>query len=356
VLNLVSAHKRFAATPEALLPQFFDHPLLNRCIIVKHRLRPNERDLLANGRASGTKVLLPIDPRDLRLGAQYFFMGQRDFDQVTQDAFGNALAPGHRDRQVLDIIDELPSLDPFLLREHLRRHGFEVARAYFNISDADIDRMHAYVQAEVTPLAAMSFKAETGSAVAAAKLVQKILASNAEDELAPLRAVLRLEPKAFLDGVFAWRGFLYYKWALEGLEKRLAPVIEAIGTIYPRGPRDAESSAYIGPARERIAAKARVTVKAVARMLNVYNQAYKGLTSEGDPSGFREFLMTAPQMFVSLGEQLGALQHIESYWTHRFPRGKPALVTPQELMDFLLDFEDSMAFVEDDLALGEEAA
>ena len=77
-------------------------------------------------------------------------------------------------------------------------------------------------------------------------------------------------------------------------------------------------------------------------MLSVYDKAYKGLTQDGDPAGFRDFLLTAPAMFTNLGEQLGAVQHIVSYWTHRFPPGRPTLVaTARELMDFLLDFEDS---------------
>jgi hypothetical protein len=346
VLNLAGTLRRNAADPSALTPPFFDHPLLNRCIILKHRVRPNEAEAFHAFKQNATKILLPIDPNDLKLGAHYFFMGQRDFDDVTANVFGKALAHGQHDRQILDLIDALPSLDPFLLREHLRRNGFEPARAYFNISDADLDRMHTYVEAEITPLVAMSFKAELGSKAQAAKLVNKILSSNAPDDLGPLRGVLMLDEREFLDGIFAWRGFLYYKWVLESLHQRTAAVTAAIELIQPRGQRDPESSAYIGPARNRICLSVQNTLASIGEMLSVYDRAYGGLIQEGNPSGFRDFLLTAPAMFTNLGEQLGAVQHIVSYWTHRFPAGRPAIASPQELMDFLIDFEDSLSFID----------
>ena len=344
VLNLAGTVRKLEADPASLEPHFFKHPLLNRCLIIKHRIRAHEAELFSMPVQNATKVLLPIDPRDLKLGAQYFFMGQKDFEEVTTNAFGGALAPGEQDRQVLELIEGLPSLDPFLLREHLRRHGFQPARAYFNISDADIERMYTYVQDEITPLVQMSFKAEMGSKAQAAKLVTKILSSNAPDDLGPLRAVLQLDEKAFLDGIFAWRGFLYYKWVLQALHRQTAAVMAAIETVQPRGARDPESSAYIPPARQRISLAVQKAVDGIGQMLAIYDRAYEGLTQNGDPNGFRDFLLTAPAMFTNLGEQLGAVQHIVSYWTHRFPAGRPPMVTPQELMDFLLDFEDSLSF------------
>ena len=346
VLNLAGTLRRHAQEPEALNPPFFEHPMLNRCIVLKHRIRANEAEQFRSPKQNVTKVLLPIDPGDLKLGAYYFFMGQRDFDEVTENVFGDALHLGQHDRRVLDLMDSLPSLDPFLLREHLRRNGFEPARAYFNISDADIERMHSYVEGEITPLVEMSFKNELATKGQAAKLVNKILSSNAPSDLSLLRGVLMLDEKAFLDGIFAWRGFLYYKWVQESLYRRTAAVIAAIELVQPRGPRDPEATAYIGPARGRICLAVQKAVGNIDQMLAVYDQAYQALTKNGDPAAFRDFLLTAPTMFTNLGEQLGAVQHIVSYWTHRFPAGRPVQVSSEELMDFLLDFEDSLSFTE----------
>ena len=54
--------------------------------------------------------------------------------------------------EVLRILNALPSLDPFLLREHLRGHGIDCAECYFEISPADRQRMHDYVAREIRKL------------------------------------------------------------------------------------------------------------------------------------------------------------------------------------------------------------
>ena len=57
---------------------------------------------------------------------------------------------------------------------------------------------------------------------------------------------------------------------------------------------------------------------------------------------FRDFLLQAPAMFLTLGERLGVVDHIVSFWTFRFPANRLASVTAGELMDIFLDFEESL--------------
>ncbi len=344
VLNLASTHRRHPDDRELAAAPFFQHPQLDRCIILKHRLRQNEYERFTTPRPTATKVMLPIDGKDLKLGARYFFVGQRDFDDVTGEAFGDALRPGKRDRQVLDLIDSLPSLDPFLLREHLKRHGVEPARAYFNISEADVQKMYEFVRKELMSLVTLSFNADYGAAAYASKLVDKLLSNSPDADFEPLRDTLKLKDQEYLDGVFCWRGFLYYKWVLSTLNEQVAKVVVDIDLIQPRGPRDPEAAAYIPAARTRILVSIEHTRVAVAEMLAVYDKAYQAMTGEGQPGAFREFLLAAPDMFTRLGEQLGALQHIVSFWRYRFQGHGGRMVGGSELMDILLDFEDSLAF------------
>ena len=134
---------------------------------MKHRVRPHEAELFSKPRATATKIMAPIDGRDLKLGARFLMIGQKDFEQTAAAMFGEGVKEGGRDREVLSLIDELPSLDPFLVREHLKRNGIEPARGYFAISDADVERMHAFVRAEVTALVSLS-SAQSGEAAQAA--------------------------------------------------------------------------------------------------------------------------------------------------------------------------------------------
>jgi hypothetical protein len=49
-------------------------------------------------------------------------------------------------------------------------------------------------------------------------------------------------------------------------------------------------------------------------------------------------------MFNDLGERLGAIEHIVSFWRFRFPGDKMPVVTPDELSDMFMDFEGSLGF------------
>ncbi len=58
---------------------------------------------------------------------------------------------------------------------------------------------------------------------------------------------------------------------------------------------------------------------------------------------FREFLLSAPYMFLELGEKLGAISHIVSFWRYRFPKTKAALVDAEELSTIFQDFTSGFA-------------
>ena len=342
VLNLSAIHRKNPADPALIEAPFFSHRLLDRSIILKHRLRPHEYSMFATPKPTATKLLIPIDNEDLRAGAHYAFVGQRDFDEVVQSMFGKDFRPGSRDRIVLDLIDSLPSLDPFLLREQLRRHDIEPARVYFGITDADIQRMFEFVRGEIASLVALSSQEGSSAATGAGRLVEKLLSSRPEDGFEPLKVTLKLSDKEYLDGVFAWRGFLYYKWQLEELRGVVGQVAMEIAAIAPRGPRDPDATQYLPGARQRIHNTVGQALSRVQALLDVYNKAYAGLTEGGKPMGFRDFLLTAPSMFTELCECLGGIQHIISFWRYRFPPGKARMISPAELMDVFLDFEDSL--------------
>jgi len=345
VLNLLATHRRFPDDEELARNPFFKNKLLNRSIILKHRLRPHEYANFGTPKPTVTKVLLPIDGTDLRAGAHSFFLGQGSFEALIDNTFGDDLKPGSRDRQVLELIDTLPSLDPFLLREHLRTNDVEPARAYFSISDADVQRMVEFVREEILALVVLSTGQKRGAMASAARLVDKLLSNSPDSVFEPLRDTLGLSGQQYQDGVFSWRGFLYYKWVFTDLSGPLSNIMNEITTIQGRGPKTIETTAYLSGAKMRIQAKLLQAHANAKTLLGVYDEAYAALTSANNPKSFRNFLLSAPAMFMQLGEQLGAIQHVISFWNYRLPPGKPRFIAHDELADLFLDFEDGLTSV-----------
>ena len=121
VLNLHRLQAQYGDDAEHLASPLFKDARLNRAIIVKYRLREAERDLFDDYRASATKLILPIDGQDLRSGGRYVFIGQRGYDAILTELLGERVSR-IEDRKTLDLLSRIPSFDPFLLREHLKRH------------------------------------------------------------------------------------------------------------------------------------------------------------------------------------------------------------------------------------------
>ena len=349
VLNLLRVWRRRSRDPEYAEKPFFGNPTLNRSIILKHRLRRHERDLFFDGRQTATKLIIAIDGQDLKLGGRSVFVDQVNYDGIMESVFGETWITDTYDRDLLAIIDELPSLDPFLLREHLRRHDRQAARCYFEISDADLNRMFRFVEREVQKLIDLCYQGAGADAVAdggqSSRLVTKILSNAVDAETEPLRLTLRLEKKEYQEGVFCWKGFLYYKWTLAEAMPNVKQVADAIAKARPRGALDTETKAHLEKSRESLKGSILSTIETARRSLKVYDQAFASLI-DGKPTAFRDFLLGAPAMFCDLGERLGAVSHIISFWNFRFPQGKLPVVTGPELMDILADFEGSLAFSE----------
>ena len=327
--------------PDWAARPIFRTAALNRALIIKHRLRRNEFDLFTGRRQVATKMVIPIEDDDLKTGGRYVFVNQIGFERSMMEAFG--VAPTHPDIETLRLIDRLPSLDPFLLREQLRRGGLDPAPCYFSISDGDLQRMTAFVRSEIDPLVTLSLGGDTLAVAqdSAARMASKILSNTPGNQLDALRQTLRLAPEQYEEGVFCWKGFLYYKWTLSALLTDVAAVAEAVRTIRPVGKLDPQAKEYIARGRDVLRGRIIKTCDEVSRTLRVYDDAYAKLTQEGRPIAFRDFLLDAPSMFSRLGDQLGAVQHIVSYWRFRFGPGAPP-VNVEELMDIFMDFETGL--------------
>jgi hypothetical protein len=345
VLNLRRVHRRMSdVDAEHGAKPFFKNPVLNRAIVLKHRVRRHEKDLFHDGRSTATKIILPMDGNDLRIGGQSVLVGQVNYDAIMRGAFGESWLTDRADRELLGILDELPSLDPFLLRECLKRYGREPARCYFEISDADMASMYAFVEHEIQKLIDLCYKSIGGADTDhGARLVRKILSNAVDAETEPLRLTLRLEKREYQEGVFCWKGFLYYKWNLAEFMPSVSKAAQAITIIKPVGPLDAETKAYLQAVRDTLVRAIGSAIDAAEKSLGSYDSAFDSLV-EGRPQGFRDFLLSAPAMFWDLGERLGAVSHIVSFWKYRFPGEKTPAVGGPELCDIFSDFEASLAF------------
>ena len=342
VLNLSAIAMAGGTHPEYRAVPFFASPVINESIILKHRLRANETDFFKRPRSVATKIIIPFEKSDLRVGGRSFFVDQRGHEQLVRDIgnYGNDDAL-RRDLEVLRLIDLLPSLDPFLLREHLRTNGFEPSACYFAISNADQERMFQYAANEVRRLMVLAVGAQGGAGHAPTnRMVSALLSSEVSDRLEPLRITLGLDPSEFSEGVFSWRGFLYYKWSLEEFWPNLIAALRDLKTFRPAGKATAQESLQIEGAKRAIIQGVKAHNDDVRRIIGVYDSAYSHLIERQNPQMFRTFLLDAPKLFLEMGEKLGVMSHVTSFWQYRFP-AHSKVIAAEDLLGILLDFAQS---------------
>lgn len=347
VLNLALTYERFGETEDYKAKPLFRNARLNRALIVKHVLRAHERDLFTRPSTSATKVILPYAAAELELGGVSFMVGESRFERLLRDAVGGYEneADFQADAELLRVLGGLPSFDPFLMRERLRTMGIDPARAYFDIAEADLSRMRAFVGKEISHLVSLAFA--TGGRDAgdlSQRLADKLMTDETAQALDPLRQTLKLSGEEYIEGVFAWKGFLYYKWLMDEIRPQLAdfrPRFAGLRVVRT----DNEERRQLAETRRDILDKMRKAVEKVDETLLEYGAAFASL-ADGQPAAFRTFLLKAPSLFIPIGEAVGVVRHIDSFWRFRFPGDVTPMMEADEAIEILHDFETTIAGVE----------
>jgi hypothetical protein len=201
--------------------------------------------------------------------------------------------------------------------------------------------MRAFVTTELTRLTMLLGSDE--SETSAKRMVAAMLSSDVAEELAPLRETLNLTGEDFRQGVFSWRGFLYYKWSMAKFWPDVMGVLRQIKEIQPQGAVSRETQNELANARNVIITLVRDNGQDVSRILSVYDKSFSDLVAQQAPRAFRNFLLSAPETFLEMGEKMGAISHIVSFWRYRFPAGKPVKIDADELSTIFLDFTSGFA-------------
>lgn len=345
VLNLRHIARVHAQDSEHGAMPLFLSPVINTAFVVKHRIRTDEEYLFPSTRAAGTKIIVPFDLQDLRAGGHSFFVDQRGFVDLLRRAGHYSDDKFERDIQVLHLLNAIPSLDPFLLREHLRNHKIEVAACYFVISAGDQQRMHDFVAGELSRLVRLANGEDTDGATG--RMVSTMLSGQVSEKLEPLRITLGLAEDDFREGAFGWRGFLYYKWQMKSVWPQVMNILREIKAAMPEAAVNDQQRTLLDTLKRTIIEQVRDNGRHINEVLAVYDESFADLVASNSPKTFRDFLLSAPSLFLELGDKMGAISHIASFWHYRFPRDStslhPAMADAEELIAIFQDFASGFA-------------
>lgn len=341
VLNLANVASMHEADPEYEQRPLFPNRILNTAIILKHRLRANEVDFFNTPRTRATKVIIPMARGDLSLGGFSVFIEERGWiDRLREHV--KELTENSPDIHVLRVLDDAPSLDPFLLSLILDREGYRVAPCYFGLLQADIDRMRQFVATEIGALIRLAMPELRAEDTSSARLVDAIMTDADDARLTILSRAMQMSESEFRAGLFAWKGVLYYKWQHQRLLTDASGFLQSLKAMRITGPVDPDTSHELQGLLRSVRLRLRGLHMRVAEILGDYDRAYRKMTADGEAQPFRRFLLSATTQFTVLSEAISVAADIVGFWRHLYPGSTPPAMPADAACAHLRVFEDNL--------------
>jgi hypothetical protein len=334
VLDLHTLARDCFDDPEHRAKPMFSHPMLNSTLVVKHHARPGEFEAGADRGAIVTKVIFPFDPEDLDLGGQFLLVDDPDLMDQLERHLDYREADIERDVMMLKLLDRLPTLDPFLLYEATSANKIDVAPCYYRLSPSDKAEMLDFVARQVETLISLCLGGVPVSDAKAKRLSELILSEGYSEELAPLRLTMRMEPAQFAQSMFCWKAVLYYRWRSRTLAPEMKITRRAIASVDAKR-FDLDTARFVRRASMQLEGMMADSERKIAEMFRIYDEVFDALTEQKSPEPFRRFLVDGPRLFSRLGERMGRLEQLVSYWQHQFPGRTVRQLSPEIVFDGL---------------------
>jgi hypothetical protein len=340
VFNCNVLTRRILAKDPTVAPFFRNKPL-NNLVLIKDTVSGD--DLLTRKSAIGTKLYFPFNENDIYEGGRTIFAHDRHLEAALIEMFGegalekSALA---EDLRILAILDHLPSLDPFLLKDVFLNQKIAVNDAYFEVGKEIWNEIQLFILQRFEPVVTAAFPDALSSDDKARLLIEKIWEARDLDALAPLIQAFRLPKEEALEIFSAWKGILFYSFQSE----RTKPLFVELLTWL----KDLKMPVAAVSANERNELKAQLETsktqlrnewQKVDSIIRNYQDSYdKMFKLKVSSAEFVAFLKNSNKLYWELGNSLGKIGQASYCWnvmSKRFPERKLPWEPLKEIIQLL---------------------
>lgn len=254
------------------------------------------------------------------------------------------------DVNMLEMIDTLPTLDPFLLKCKAQQTGIEdeLNPAYFNISLDEWNRIQGPIRRKIEALVRKALGVERDAADVkleehVSKFLKKIWEARdiegIEDFVFSMDMPSERAPELF----FAWKAICYYQVQFAEVESELRKLFTWIGDPKLSLPADFGGLRYevqdqIKREMKLLRARLRENYLTIQQTLKDYEESYRQFIDDGKPASFKEFLSNADQHYVDLAACLSSNAHAINLLCDQLRRSGSRIQSDQhrQLLDCLL--------------------
>lgn len=322
---------------------FFRNKPLNTIALIKDTVPESDRK--PGAPFVGTKLYFPFNNDNIYEGGRTIFLYERHVEAAIIGQYGEGAITKEslvEDMKILSILDRLPSLDPFLLKDVFLRQKIPMTEAYFEVSEEAWSEIETFMLQRFEPLVRAAFpeEAAAGDDTKARMLIDKIWEARDIDALQPLITAFRLPQHEALDIFSSWRGIVYYSFQYQKEQSHLVDLIkwlkenEAPATGVPAS-ENKEMQTMLAFVFEQVRKEWQTIEDIVRAYQSSYDKMFKDKITSTD---FLAFLKGSNETYWKIGNSLGKTNHAIYCWdvmTSRFEGRKLPWVQKQEMVRLL---------------------
>lgn len=322
--------------------RLFNNQALNNTIIFKQPSFALDGDMLAGPPGTGpapkafskrkiqTAIYVPRAADEPDLGGHAIFIGHPKYWDLMKNHCGIDVADAEThagDMEMLRMLEDVPSFDPFLLKSILTDKKMSINEHYLNVAKEEQHEVRQVIEQRVRPIVERAYSGlEPGEAEKRTQsFIDGIWDPDSSDATAFI-AAFRIEASAVPEVFGAWKGVSYYQYQLQRIRPKIAQLLAFLQSDHaiPTDARrlmasDRESLAMF---RKDIHARLRNAYKNTQNILGQCDQAYDALIKEGNPLPFRDFLQTAVDKYWTLGACNCSLVLVTDVWSRFSQSGR----------------------------------
>ncbi len=201
---------------ETKLDYLFKTSALNQVIFVKETRPSHTVAQYQPENPVGTKLYIPYNSERIYDGGKSVFIDDPEIERILKHHAGLDLRNGseeaNQDLYLIRMLDEIPSLDPFLVKDKFEIEGITANEIYFEIPETEWNSIRLHVSEKLKPIITFAFHdSEALERRRTSSLLDKLWNTKDIQALMPIIKAFGL-PEDEASGIFsAWKGIMYYE-------------------------------------------------------------------------------------------------------------------------------------------------
>lgn len=293
-----------------------------------------------------TGIFIPYSIADRAAGGVVLYVRQKNFGSLVHEFLGLNHqvndAPTKRDLDILEKIDRIPSLDPFLLKLTLEKTFPDINPVFYDITEAEDVAVRDTITRKVVPIVRKAVDKGTSGDGSLAKFINAIWDPGAP-EAALFVSAFGISTTQTQETFEAWRGISFYEWSYSRLVKPVGKLLSWIQSDLSK-PTDAQRIGssmrqQLESLRVSVGKKLSINARSPDQFFRDYARRHDEFVSKSDPTSFREFLCSAKKSYWELGWSVTALTHAIGIFSRAIARGAGGQLSAEVLYELYRDLD-----------------